>query len=86
VITMKEAGTEFLSHKRVGVTGVSRTPGSHGSNVVYKRLHRGPGTGSVSELPVHVRADRRFVGVKRLERAQVALKYCLSLFTVAAPS
>jgi predicted CoA-binding protein len=36
--TIKEAATEFLSHKRVAVTGVSRTPGSHGSNVVYKRL------------------------------------------------
>jgi predicted CoA-binding protein len=36
--TIKEAASEFLSHKRVAVTGVSRTPGSHGSNVVYNRL------------------------------------------------
>jgi len=36
--TIKEAASEFLSHKRVAVTGVSRTPGNHGSNVVYKRL------------------------------------------------
>ena len=36
--TIKEAATEFLSHKRVAVTGVSRTPKDHGSNVVYKRL------------------------------------------------
>jgi len=36
--TVKNAATEFLSHKRVAVTGVSRTPGSHGSNVVYQRL------------------------------------------------
>jgi uncharacterized protein len=36
--TIKQASSEFLSHKRVAVTGVSRTPGSHGSNVVYKRL------------------------------------------------
>jgi predicted CoA-binding protein len=35
---IKQAASEFLSHKRVAVTGVSRTPGSHGSNVVYKRL------------------------------------------------
>src|SRR6266496_5432270 len=35
---IKQAATEFLNHKRVAVTGVSRTPGSHGSNVVYKRL------------------------------------------------
>ena len=36
--TIKEAASEFLSQKRVAVTGVSRTPGGHGSNVVYKRL------------------------------------------------
>src|SRR5512146_3436267 len=35
---IKQAASDFLSHKRVAVTGVSRTPGSHGSNVGYKRL------------------------------------------------
>ena len=35
---IKEAASEFLSHRRVAVTGVSRDPGSHGSNVVYTRL------------------------------------------------
>jgi uncharacterized protein len=35
---IKAAATEFLSHKRVAVTGVSREPASHGSNVVYRRL------------------------------------------------
>jgi hypothetical protein len=35
---IKEAAAEFLTHKRVAVTGVSRTPGSHGSNIVYQRL------------------------------------------------
>lgn len=34
----KEAATEFLTSRRVAVTGVSRTPGSHGGNVVYQRL------------------------------------------------
>lgn len=34
----KEAAGEFLADKRVAVTGVSRHPGSHGSNVVYQRL------------------------------------------------
>ena len=38
--TIKEAASEFLTHKRVAVTGVSRTPGNHGSNVVYKRLRQ----------------------------------------------
>src|SRR5215207_6124868 len=35
---IKEAAFEFLAHKRVAVTGVSRHPKSHGSNTVYKRL------------------------------------------------
>ena len=35
---IKEAASEFLAHKRVAVTGVSRHPKSHGSNTVYKRL------------------------------------------------
>ena len=35
---IKEAASEFLANKRVAVTGVSRHPKNHGSNVVYKRL------------------------------------------------
>src|SRR3954449_10000623 len=35
---IKAAAEEFLSSKRVAVTGVSRTPKDHGSNVVYRRL------------------------------------------------
>ena len=34
---IKDAAREFLAHRRVAVTGVSRQ-GDHGSNVVYKRL------------------------------------------------
>jgi predicted CoA-binding protein len=36
--SIKDAAAEFLSHKRIAVTGVSRRPSSHGSNVVYQRL------------------------------------------------
>jgi uncharacterized protein len=36
--SMNDAATAFLSHKRVAVTGVSRTPKTHGSNNVYKRM------------------------------------------------
>jgi len=36
--TMKEAASEFLAHKRIAVTGVSRKPKEHGSNTVFKRL------------------------------------------------
>jgi uncharacterized protein len=35
---IKEAAAEFLEHRRVAVTGVSREPKGHGSNVVYQRL------------------------------------------------
>ena len=33
-----EAAEEFLSATRIAVTGVSRSPASHGANVVYRRL------------------------------------------------
>ena len=36
--TIKEAASDFLANKRIAVTGVSRHPSSHGSNVVYQRL------------------------------------------------
>ena len=36
--TIKEAAAEFLGHKRVAVTAVSREPKGHGGNVVYQRL------------------------------------------------
>lgn len=35
---VKDAAEEFLTHKRVAVTGVSHAPKGHGSNVVYQRL------------------------------------------------
>lgn len=35
---IKEAAAEFLAGKRVAVTGVSRQPKGHGSNLVYQRL------------------------------------------------
>lgn len=34
----KQAASRFLAHKRIAVTGVSRTPSGHGANVVYQRL------------------------------------------------
>lgn len=33
-----EAAEQFLTHKRVAVTGVSRAEDKHGANVVYERL------------------------------------------------
>src|SRR5688500_16087502 len=37
-VPIKDAATEFLAHRRIAVTGVSRKAGSHGANVVYCRL------------------------------------------------
>ena len=36
--TIQQAASEFLAHKRIAVTGVSRRGGDHGSNTVFKRL------------------------------------------------
>lgn len=36
--SLKEATAAFLANKRIAVTGVSRSPQNHGSNVVFKRL------------------------------------------------
>jgi predicted CoA-binding protein len=35
---LKEAAGEFLSKRRIAVTGVSRSPKGHGSNFVFQRL------------------------------------------------
>ena len=59
--SIKEAAAEFLSHKRVAVTGVSRTPGSHGSNAVYKRLReRGYEVFAVNPNADQVEGDRAY--------------------------
>lgn len=58
---IKDAAAEFLSHKRVAVTGVSRTPGGHGSNVVYKRLRdRGYEVFAVNPNADEVEGDRAY--------------------------
>ncbi len=36
--SIKDSAAEFLTHKRVAVTGVSRSPKDHGANVVYRRF------------------------------------------------
>ena len=58
---IKEAATEFLANKRVAVTGVSRHPGNHGSNVVYKRLRqRGYEVFAVNPNADEVEGDRSY--------------------------
>jgi predicted CoA-binding protein len=38
---IKEAAAAFLAGRRIAVTGVSRSPETHGANVVYRRLREG---------------------------------------------
>lgn len=57
--TIAEAASEFLAKKRIAVTGVSRTPGSHGSNAVYQRLRqRGYEVFAVNPNAEQVEGDR----------------------------
>ena len=59
--TIKDAASEFLANKRVAVTGVSRDPDSHGSNVVYKRLRdRGYDVFAVNPNAEEVEGDRAY--------------------------
>jgi predicted CoA-binding protein len=59
MVTVKEAAADFLAHKRIAVTGVSRTPKTHGSNVVYKRLRdRGYEVYAVNPNADEVEGDR----------------------------
>jgi predicted CoA-binding protein len=57
--TIKQAATDFLDHKRIAVTGVSRKEGAHGSNVVYQRLRqRGYEVFAVNPNVQEVEGDR----------------------------
>lgn len=91
--TLVEAATEFLSHKRVAVTGVSRKPKDHGSNTVYKRLRdRGyevfainPNADAVEGDPAYKDLSSIPGGVEavvigtRPERADETMRECVEL-------
>ena len=56
---INEAAAAFLASKRVAVTGVSRTPKTHGSNTVYRRLReRGYQVFAVNPNTGQVEGDR----------------------------
>jgi predicted CoA-binding protein len=91
---IKEAAAEFLAHKRVAVTGVSRNAKSdHGSNTVYKRLReRGYQVFAVNPNAGEVEGDRSYKDLKsipggveavvigtRPERALDAMRECAEL-------
>ena len=65
--TMKEATDRFLANKRIAVTGVSRHPKSHGSNVVYQRLkQRGYDVFAVNPNADKVEGDECFHDLKSI--------------------
>src|SRR5581483_986992 len=56
---IRDAALEFLECKRIAVTGVSRHPTNHGSNVVYRRLReRGYEVFAVNPNAAQVEGDR----------------------------
>jgi uncharacterized protein len=91
--SIAEAASEFLAHKRVAVTGVSREPKSHGSNTVYKRLReRGYDVFAVNPNAKEVEGDRSYKDLRsipggvdavvigtRPERAEAAMQECAEL-------
>src|ERR687897_3157320 len=57
--SIKHAAGEFLANRRIAVTGVSRKPDNHGSNVVYQRLRaRGYEVFAVNPNADEVEGDR----------------------------
>jgi predicted CoA-binding protein len=65
--SVKEAAGAFLSHKRVAVTGVSRTPETHGGNTVYKRLReRGYDVFAVNPNAHEVEGDRCYPDLRSI--------------------
>jgi uncharacterized protein len=90
---IKEAAAEFLASKRVAVTGVSRHPESHGSNVVYRRLReRGYEVFAVNPNADEVEGDRSYPDLgsipggvdavvigTRPETAEASMRECVDL-------
>jgi predicted CoA-binding protein len=64
---IQEAASEFLSNKRIAVTGVSRKAEGHGSNVVYQRLRdRGYQVFAVNPNAVEVEGDKCYPDLKSI--------------------
>ena len=65
--SMKEAATAVRANKRVAVTGVSRTPKTHGSNTIYKRLReRGYDVFAVNPNAAEVEGARSYQDLRSI--------------------
>jgi len=92
-LAIKDAAAEFLANKRIAVTGVSRKPAQHGSNIVYRRLReRGYDVFAINPNAAEVEGDRCFQDLKsipdgadavvigtRPERAMATMRECADL-------
>jgi predicted CoA-binding protein len=64
---IREAASQFLANKRIAVTGVSRVPRDHGSNIVYRRLReRGYQVFAVNPNADEVEGDRCYHDLKSI--------------------
>lgn len=93
MVKIKQAASEFLASKRIAVTGVSRNPQGHGSNVVYQRLRaRGYQVFAINPNADEVEGDPCYHDVKsvpggvdsvligtRPETAEATMRECASL-------
>lgn len=93
MVPVRQAAAEFLASKRIAVTGVSRTPKGHGSNVVYQRLRdRGYEVFAVNPYADQVEGDRCYHDLKsipggveavvigtRPEAAEATMRECAEL-------
>jgi predicted CoA-binding protein len=62
-----QAASDFLARKRIAITGVSRHPENHGSNVVYQRLReRGYQVFAVNPNASEVEGDRCFKDLRSI--------------------
>ena len=90
---IKDAAADFLASKRIAVTGVSRNPQTHGSNVIYRRLReRGYEVFAVNPNAETVEGDKAYPNLKsipggvsavvigtRAERAEATVRECMEL-------
>ncbi|HEX6286657.1 MAG TPA: CoA-binding protein [Acidimicrobiia bacterium] len=91
--TIKQAASEFLSNRRIAVTGVSRNPAGHGSNTVYDRLKaRGYEVFPVNPNAAEIDGDQCFSDIRSIpggvdavviatspERAMATMEECVAL-------
>jgi predicted CoA-binding protein len=91
--SIAEAASEFLASRRIAVTGVSRQPQGHGSNVVYQRLReRGYEVFAVNPNADEVEGDRCYPDLQsipggveavvigtRPDRAEATMHECAEL-------